>query len=101
VFEDLLQEDSLRSSMLVLDKEYETINAKGELDERLFANDEGSLIGSDSISGGAIYLPDTKVTNNVLIHPLHHNLNVLILFKICIACCCRESMMLWSHLQNQ
>ncbi|GJN15595.1 hypothetical protein PR202_gb02520 [Eleusine coracana subsp. coracana] len=69
VFEDLLQEDSLRSSLLVLEKEYETINTKGDLDERVFANDEVSLLGSESISGGAIYLPGTKRKYDAMASP--------------------------------
>lgn len=60
----------------MLEKEYETLNTKGDLDERVFANDDGSLVGSGSMSGGAIYLPGTKVTNNELFHPLRCYLKV-------------------------
>lgn len=104
VFKDLLQGESLKSSLLILEKEYENaINTKGELDERMFANDEDSLLGSGSLSGGAINLPGTKVIlTSKLIHPLLHNLKALKLFKIvCMSWYFRESMMLWPHLQNQ
>ncbi|KAF8653854.1 hypothetical protein HU200_061983 [Digitaria exilis] len=70
IFKDLLQGDSVKSSLLTLEKEYENaINTKGELDERMFANDEDSLIGSGSLSGGAINLPGTKRKYDVMISP--------------------------------
>ncbi|CAD6245819.1 unnamed protein product [Miscanthus lutarioriparius] len=70
VFKDLLQGDSLKSSLLILEKEYENaINTKGELDERMFANDEDSLLGSGSLSGGAINLPGTKRKYDVMASP--------------------------------
>ncbi|XP_062195758.1 retinoblastoma-related protein 3-like isoform X2 [Phragmites australis] len=70
VFKDLLQEGSMKSSLLVLEKEYENaINTKGELDERMFANDEDSLLGSGSLSGGAINLPGAKRKYDVMASP--------------------------------
>ncbi|XP_021319936.1 retinoblastoma-related protein 3 isoform X2 [Sorghum bicolor] len=70
VFKDFLQGDSLKSSLLILEKEYENaINTKGELDERMFANDEDSLLGSGSLSGGAINLPGTKRKYDVMASP--------------------------------
>ena len=64
-FKNFLEEDSLKSSLQTLEKEYENaLNTKGELDERMFANDEDSLLGSGSLSGGAIKLPGTKVITN-------------------------------------
>nr|CAB3483661.1 unnamed protein product [Digitaria exilis] len=70
IFKDLLQGDSVKSSLLTLEKEYENaINTKGELDERMFANDEDSLIGSGSLSGGAINLPGTKRKYDVMVSP--------------------------------
>ncbi|TVU04841.1 hypothetical protein EJB05_47978 [Eragrostis curvula] len=70
VFEDLLQEDSFRSSLLALEKEYVTlINTNGEIDERMFANGEDSLLGSESLSGGAINLPGTKRKYDVMASP--------------------------------
>ncbi|KAG1330964.1 Retinoblastoma-related protein [Cocos nucifera] len=54
-FEDLLEENSLQSSILILEDNYDdAINSKGELDERMFVNDEDSLLGSGSLSGGSI-----------------------------------------------
>lgn len=60
-FDDLLEEKSLRSSILILEKDYEDAILKGELDERMFVNDSDSLIGSGSLSGGAISMCGTKV----------------------------------------
>ncbi|KAF0900005.1 hypothetical protein E2562_026247 [Oryza meyeriana var. granulata] len=69
-FKNLLEEDSLKPSLLILEKEYENaINTKGELDERMFANDEDSLLGSGSLSGGAINLPGTKRKYDVMASP--------------------------------
>ncbi|KQJ99190.1 hypothetical protein BRADI_3g41630v3 [Brachypodium distachyon] len=69
-FKNFMEEDSLKSSLLILDKEYENaINTKGELDERMFANDDDSFLGSGSLSGGAIKLPGTKRKYDVLASP--------------------------------
>uniref|UniRef100_A0ACD5ZNH7 Uncharacterized protein n=1 Tax=Avena sativa TaxID=4498 RepID=A0ACD5ZNH7_AVESA len=69
-FKNFLEEDSLKSSLQTLEKEYEnTLNTKGELDERMFANDEDSLLGSGSLSGGAIKLPGTKRKYDVMASP--------------------------------
>ena len=80
VFKDLLQGNLLKSSLLILEKEYDNaVNSKGELDERMFAKDEDSLLGSGSLSGGAINLPGTKVllASKIKIHPLLHYLKAL------------------------
>ncbi|CAM0911805.1 unnamed protein product [Alopecurus aequalis] len=70
VFKSFLEEDSLKSSLQTLEKEYENaLNTKGELDERMFANDEDSLLGSGSLSGGAIKLPGTKRKYDVMASP--------------------------------
>ncbi|KAL6661040.1 hypothetical protein ACP70R_000424 [Stipagrostis hirtigluma subsp. patula] len=70
VFKDMLEEDSLKPTLQILEKEYENaINTKGELDERMFANDEDSLLGSGSLSGGAINLPGTKRKYDVMASP--------------------------------
>ncbi|XP_029122241.1 retinoblastoma-related protein isoform X2 [Elaeis guineensis] len=54
-FEDLLEGKSLQSSMLILEKDYDdAVNNKCDLDERMFVNDEGSLLGTESLSGGAM-----------------------------------------------
>ncbi|KAL4570058.1 hypothetical protein LXL04_025708 [Taraxacum kok-saghyz] len=60
-FEDLLEESSLSSNLDVLEKDYsDAILVEGELDERLFINDEESLLGSSSLSGGGINMTGTK-----------------------------------------
>ncbi|XP_020106926.1 retinoblastoma-related protein-like isoform X2 [Ananas comosus] len=51
-FKDLLDERSLQSSILILGRHYENaINTQGELDERMFVNDEENLLDSESTSG--------------------------------------------------
>ncbi|KAM0934796.1 putative transcription repressor RB family [Dioscorea sansibarensis] len=60
-FEDLLEEKSLRSSLVLLEKDYDdVINRKGELDERMFLNEEDSLLGNGSLSGGPNNICNTK-----------------------------------------
>ncbi|KAK8643255.1 hypothetical protein V6N13_012559 [Hibiscus sabdariffa] len=52
-FEGLLEEQSLSSNLSILEKDYDdAIRNRGDLDERLFINDEDSLLGFGSISGG-------------------------------------------------
>lgn len=61
-FDDLFDEKSLESSLLILDKDYEdAIKAKGELDERIFVNDEDNSLSSGSLSGGASNISSAKV----------------------------------------
>jgi len=61
-FEDLLEESSLSSSLNVLEKDYDAaICQEGELDEKMFVDDDESLLGSSSLSGGAINTIGTKV----------------------------------------
>ena len=53
-FEDLMDESSLSSSMTILEKNYDdAIRNKGDLDERIFINDDDSLLGVGRLSGGA------------------------------------------------
>ncbi|XP_031388847.1 retinoblastoma-related protein isoform X2 [Punica granatum] len=60
-FEGLMEESSISSSLNTLEKDYEdTIRNKDELDARVFANEEDSLLGSGSLSGGAIDIPCAK-----------------------------------------
>nr|B1ABR6.1 RecName: Full=Retinoblastoma-related protein [Hieracium piloselloides]ABZ85628.1 retinoblastoma-related protein [Hieracium piloselloides] len=60
-FQDLLEEQSLSSDLDILEKDYDdAMLLEGELDERLFINDEESLLGSSSLSGGAINMTGTK-----------------------------------------
>lgn len=62
-FEDLLEDSSLPSSLGILEKDYEdAIRSKGELDERMFINDEESILGSGSLSGGSVNLSGVKVS---------------------------------------
>lgn len=61
-FEDLMNETSLTSSLSILEKDYdEAIRSKGELDERVFINEEDSLLGSGSLSGGVMNITGVKV----------------------------------------
>lgn len=51
-FEDLMDESSLPSSMNLLDKDYDSaIQDMDGLDERIFINENDSLLGSASLSG--------------------------------------------------
>ncbi|CAN4120683.1 unnamed protein product [Withania somnifera] len=60
-FEDLMEESSLSSSISILEKDYnDAIQNKGELDERIFVNEEDSLLGSGSLSGGAVNINGVK-----------------------------------------
>ncbi|XP_007010834.2 PREDICTED: retinoblastoma-related protein [Theobroma cacao] len=53
-FEGLMDEQSLSSSLNILEKDYDdAIRNKGELDERVFINEEDSFLGSGSLFGGA------------------------------------------------
>lgn len=62
-YEDLIEESSVQSSLAILEKDYEdAIHSNGELDERVFINEEDSLLGSGSPSGGAINVTGTKVS---------------------------------------
>lgn len=55
-------DESLSSSVDILDKDYdEAIRNKGELDERVFLNEEDSLLNSGSSSGGSMSLSGVKV----------------------------------------
>ncbi|KAI4339113.1 hypothetical protein MLD38_024085 [Melastoma candidum] len=58
-FEDLMGKSSLSSSISALGKDYENAVRKGELDERVFLNEEDSLLGLGTLSGGAINMIGT------------------------------------------
>ncbi|KAK8952924.1 Retinoblastoma-related protein [Platanthera guangdongensis] len=61
IFEGLMEENSLQSSLLTLEKDYDdVINTTGELDERVFVSDDDSVLGSGSLSGGAINIASRK-----------------------------------------
>uniref|UniRef100_A0A5B7AGK9 Retinoblastoma-related protein n=1 Tax=Davidia involucrata TaxID=16924 RepID=A0A5B7AGK9_DAVIN len=60
-FEGLMEEPSLSSSLGILEKDYvDAIRNKGELDERVFINEDDSLLGSGSLSGGAMNINGAK-----------------------------------------
>ncbi|XP_027153073.1 retinoblastoma-related protein [Coffea eugenioides] len=69
-FEDLMDESSLSSSMTILEKNYDdAIRNKGDLDERIFINDDDSLLGSGSLSGGAINMNGAKRKIDLIASP--------------------------------
>ncbi|KAG6426675.1 hypothetical protein SASPL_110902 [Salvia splendens] len=54
-YEDLMDESSLPSSMNLLEKDYDSaIRDMDGLDEKIFINDNDSLLGSGSLSGSAL-----------------------------------------------
>ncbi|KAJ6847960.1 retinoblastoma-related protein isoform X1 [Iris pallida] len=64
-FEDLLDESSLNSDLRLLENHYDdVIHISGELDERMFINEEDSLLGTGSLSGGAINMSSRKQKSN-------------------------------------
>lgn len=57
-----MEESSLSSCIQMLEKDYnDAIQKKGELDERIFVNEEDSLLGTGSLSGGAMNMNGAKV----------------------------------------
>lgn len=57
-----MEESSLPSCLNILEKDYDyAIRNKGELDERLFINEEDSLLASGSLSGGSMSASGVKV----------------------------------------
>jgi len=57
-----MEESSLPSSLNLLEKDYDyMIRTKSELDERLFINEDDSLLASGSLSGGSISAGGVKV----------------------------------------
>ncbi|KAL0787749.1 hypothetical protein Bca101_003995 [Brassica carinata] len=60
-FEDLLDETSISTSLITLEKDYtDAVCNKSELDERVFINEEDSLLGSGSLSAGAVNITGVK-----------------------------------------
>ncbi|CAH8361948.1 unnamed protein product [Eruca vesicaria subsp. sativa] len=60
-FEDLLDETSISTSLITLEKYYtDAVCSKGDLDERVFINEEDSLLGSGSLSAGAVNITGVK-----------------------------------------
>lgn len=61
-YDGLFEETALSTNLSILEKDYEdAILNKVELDERVFLDEEDSLLGSSSLSGGAINISGTKV----------------------------------------
>jgi len=57
-----MEESSLPSSLNLLEKDYDyMIRNKSELDERLFINEDDSLLASGSLSGGSVSAGGVKV----------------------------------------
>ncbi|KAF3781853.1 Retinoblastoma-related protein [Nymphaea thermarum] len=60
-FQDLMEDHLLSTSMEILEKDYEkAIRDTGELDERVFVDEEESIFGTGSLSGGAVSMPGSK-----------------------------------------
>ncbi|WOG90025.1 hypothetical protein DCAR_0209266 [Daucus carota subsp. sativus] len=60
-YDGLLEEKALSTNLSILEKDYEdAILNKVELDERVFLDEDDSLLGSSSLSGGAISISGTK-----------------------------------------
>lgn len=57
-----MEETTLSTNLSTLEKDYEdAICSTGDLDERLFMDAEDSVLGSSSLSGGAINISGPKV----------------------------------------
>ncbi|CAL0303645.1 unnamed protein product [Lupinus luteus] len=70
-FNDLMEELSLLSSLNILEKDYDDmIGNKGELDERLFINEEDSLLASGSLSGGSVSASGVKKKIDLMSSPV-------------------------------
>lgn len=69
-FEDLLEDSSILSSISVLEKDYDSaVSNRVEIDERVFVNEDDSLLGSGSLSGGAVNISGTKRKFDALASP--------------------------------
>lgn len=61
-YKDLMEESSLPSSLNMLENDYDHMTRnKGDLDERLFINEDDSLLASGSLTGGSISAGGVKV----------------------------------------
>lgn len=70
-FENLMDDSSLSSSLNILEKDYDNATRnKGELDERVFINEDDSLLGSGSLSGGAVNITGAKRNFDSLASPV-------------------------------
>ncbi|PKA54811.1 Retinoblastoma-related protein [Apostasia shenzhenica] len=69
-FDGLLEDESLESSLLALEKDYDVVvSTKGEFDERIFISDDDSVLGTGSLSGGTINLCSRKNKIDVISSP--------------------------------
>lgn len=60
-----MEESSLLSNLNVLENDYDHMTRNnGELDERLFINEDDSLLASGSLSGGSVSAGGVKVCSN-------------------------------------
>ncbi|KAK2634347.1 hypothetical protein Ddye_029139 [Dipteronia dyeriana] len=60
-FENLMDESTLSTSLYILEKDYDDATRnKVELDERVFVNEEDSILGSGSSSGGSLNITGVK-----------------------------------------
>ena len=67
-FDDLLEDSSLLSSISLLEKDYDlAVSNRVEIDERVFVNEDDSLLGSGSLSGGAVNISGAKVVFTTLL----------------------------------
>lgn len=69
-FEDLMEAQSLESSLLILEKDYNNnIQNKVELDERVFLSCEDNLLANGSFSGGVISICGSKRRFDLMASP--------------------------------
>lgn len=67
-FGDLMEESSLSSNTSILEKDYDNaICNNGELDERIFINEDDCLLALGSLSGGAINMCGIKVCSKKML----------------------------------
>ena len=87
-FEGLMEEQSLSSSWNILEKDYDdAIRNKGDLDDKVFINEEDSLLGSGSLSEGAVNVTSIKRKFDSIASPPEKNLkSTTSLSFSCISC---------------
>ena len=65
-----MEEQSLSSNSNILEKDYDdVVHNKGDLDDRVFINDEDNLLGSGSLSGGAVNVTGIKRKFDLIASP--------------------------------
>ncbi|XP_058744187.1 retinoblastoma-related protein 1-like [Vicia villosa] len=69
-FKDLMEESSLQSNLNVLENDYDHMTRNnGELDERLFINEDDSLLASGSLTGGSVSAGGVKRKFDLMTSP--------------------------------